>query len=178
MNSGGEKGLDKNAERVNDEDRVRMRGGFSVNGGAMFFPESSASPAFALAGRIGIQLGRYLGIVYQNTPMVTATLQSASLGAGYNAAFVDYNSFLLVGSFFHVFDVAAGPSVDFLAVANGSVTVLGGSQGTSSSGVYFGAHTRLAIDIGSFSIGFDVHPMFTDPGTAISITGGLGGEFY
>jgi hypothetical protein len=175
------------------KDGVRARGGFSVNGGALFLPNTSLGPAFGFAGRIGIQINHYFGIVYQNTPIVTFTPQantSAGLmsSAGFKAGFADYNSFMAMLTLGHFFDLGAGPSVDFLAVANGSATLLSGSTLASSSGVSPGVHGRIAFNIGGlsgngprrsgFAIGFDPHVMFTSQGVAGSLTIGFGAEWY
>jgi hypothetical protein len=179
------------------KDGFRLRGGFSVNGGIMFLPNTPhLGPAFGFAGRIGAQINHYFGIVYQNTPMVTLTAQEnadGSSGGSFSAGFVDYNSFLAMLTLFHMLDIGAGPSVDFLAVANGAASVGTGlpipsTSSSSSSGVSFGMHGRLALNIGGlsgngprrsgFAIGIDAHPLFTGAGKGLSLTAGLGAEWY
>jgi ribosomal protein L31 len=178
------------------KDGVRLRGGFGVNGGVMFLPAqpgaSALGPAFGFSGRLGVQINHYFGIVYQNMPIVTFTPQSSGTGvnssAGFKAGFADYNVFLAMVTLFHMLDLGAGPSVDFLAVANGSASLVSGTQTTSSSGISAGAHGRVAINIGGlsgngprrsgFDICFDAHPLFTGAGKGISLTGGLGAEWY
>jgi len=103
----------------------------------------------------------------------------------------DYNSVLAMVTLGHFFDIGAGPSLDFLAVANESGTIsIAGLQGTntSSSGISAGAHARIAFNIGGlngngprrsgFAIGFDAHPLFTGAGKGVSLTAGLGAEWY
>ncbi|MFT3772807.1 MAG: hypothetical protein QM820_46055 [Minicystis sp.] len=187
----GEKEKDKDEVK----DGVRARGGFSVNGGVLFLPNGdapSAGPGFGFAGRIGIQINHYVGIVYQNTPIVTFTPRLSGSGinmsTGFKAGFADYNSFLVMATLGHFFDIGAGPSVDFLAVANNSTTIIGGSQTQSSSGVHPGAHARIAFNIGGlsgngprrsgFAIGADAHPIFTGAGKGLSLTIGVGAEWY
>ncbi len=182
------------------KDGVRLRGGFSVNGGIMFLPNTPhLGPAFGLAGRLGVQFNHYFGLVYQNTPMVTLTAQTNSdgtTGGSFTAGFVDYNSFLAMLTLFHLLDIGAGPSIDLLKVANGSASASAGSgliptptgNISSSSGVQLGMHGRFAINIGGlsgngprrsgFAIGIDAHPILTGPGAGLSLTGGLGGEWY
>ncbi len=184
----------KPAEDKADEvkDGFRLRGGFSLNGGVMLLPNTaSPGPSFGFAARIGVQLNHYFGIVYQNTPIVTFTAQESGQGvtmsAGFKAGFADYNSALLMLTLFHHLDIGAGPSLDFLAVANGTLSLMGTTSG-SSSGVSPGAHGRVAFNIGGlsgngprrsgFAIGVDAHPMFTGPGQGLSLTAGLGGEWY
>jgi hypothetical protein len=176
------------------KDGVRARGGFSVNGGILFLPGTpSVGPAFGFAGRIGIQINHYFGILYQNTPIVTFTPQVMSAGTGLmqqdslKFGFADYNSFMAMLTLGHFFDIGAGPSIDFLAVASPTAS-LGGITAPSSSGVSPGAHARVAFNIGGlsgngprrsgFAIGFDPHLMFTPQGVAFSGTVGFGAEWY
>jgi hypothetical protein len=160
---------------------VHLRGGFSLNGGAMWLPSSSASPAFGAGLRLGLQLGDWLAIEYQNTPLGTATIQSTgsglTSGEQVNAGFLDYNSLLLMVTLWKVIDLGYGPSIDYLAVSNNSVSLLGGSKNTSSSGVSFGTHGRVGINIGAFCIEGDVHSLFTPTGNGTSLTAGIGAEF-
>jgi hypothetical protein len=186
------------------KDGVRLRGGFSINGGVMFLPAppgaSSLGPAFGFGLRLGVQFNHYFGLVYQNSPIVTFTAQSPTTsgsglstteGGGFKAGFADYNSLLAMLTLFNFLDIGAGPSLDFLAVANESVIASksGVQQMTqSSSGVSPGAHARVAINIGGlngngprrsgFAIGVDAHPLFTGAGQGLSLTAGLGGEWY
>jgi hypothetical protein len=182
---------EKNKDKDDTKDGVRLRGGFSVNGGVMFLPNAGAGPSFGFAGRVGVQINHYFGIVYQNTPIVTFTAQKSGSGldmsAGFKAGFADYNSLMLMVTLLHLFDLGVGPSLDFLAVANGSISLNGTSSG-SSSGVSPGAHARFAINIGGlngngprrsgFAIGVDAHPLFTGAGKGLSLTAGLGAEWY
>lgn len=186
------------------KDGVRLRGGFSINGGAMFLPNlaSNIGPAASFGLRLGVQFNHYFGLVYQNTPIVMGTAQppaqtgtglATSESASLKAGFADYNSLLAMLTLGNFFDIGAGPSLDFLAVANrtftGSVANMGVTSTTqSSSGVEFGAHGRVAFNIGGlngngprrsgFAIGVDAHPLFTPAGLGLSLTAGLGGEWY
>jgi hypothetical protein len=72
-------------------------------------------------------------------------------------------------------------------VANGHASIMGQSI-ESSSGISPGAHARIAFNIGGlsgngprrsgFAIGADAHPLFTGAGKGLSLTAGLGGEWY
>ncbi len=169
-----------------------MRGGFSFNGGLMLLPVTAGpGPAFGVAARIGAQLNHYIGIVYQNTAIVTFTAKQAGDGLttslSAKAGFADYNSALFMLTLFHHLDIGAGPSLDFLAVESGKLDINGFTTG-SSSGVNPGAHGRVAFNIGglndhgprrsAFSIGVDAHPLFTGPGQGMSLTAWIGGEWY
>jgi hypothetical protein len=94
---------------------------------------------------------------------------------------------------FNFLDIGAGPSLDFLYVSNNtasaSLTCMGVCSMTkTSSGVSPGAHGRFAFNIGGlngngprrsgFAIGADAHPLFTSAGIGLSLTAGLGGEWY
>jgi hypothetical protein len=186
------------------KDGVRLRGGFSINGGVMFLPNTAASygPAVSFGLRLGVQFNHYFGLVYQNTPIVTGTAQTtesstgtiltSSGSAGLKVGFADYNALLAMLTLGNFFDIGAGPSLDFLAVANKtySAGALTGSMVTSqsSSGVSPGAHGRVAFNIGGlngngprrsgFAIGVDAHPLFTSVGVGLSLTAGIGGEWY
>lgn len=184
-------GDEKPADEV--KDGVRARGGFNIGGGIMMLPNDGASqigPAIALNGRIGIQLNHYFGLVYQNTPIVTFTAQSAS--ASMKAGFADYNSFLVMLTLGNFLDIGVGPSIDFLMVYNAALSLSPatgvGTTQSSSSGVNAGAHGRLAFNIGGlsgngprrsgFSLGLDFHPLFTGAFRGFSATAGFGAEWY
>jgi hypothetical protein len=158
----------------------------------MVLPNTTGpGPAVGAAGRIGMQFNHYIGLVYQNSPIVTFTAQKQISGlsssAGFKAGFADYNTVLLMLTLFHHLDIGAGPSLDFLEVASGNVSISGATSG-SSSGVSPGAHGRVALHIGglngngpsrsAFTIGVDAHPLFTGAGQGLSLTGGLGAEWY
>jgi hypothetical protein len=162
---------------------------------------SSFGPAISFGLRIGVQFNHYFGLVYQNTPIVTFTAQPVSTsgmgvmmmaGGGFKAGFADYNSILAMLTLLNFLDIGVGPSVDFLDVYNGSLSLSAmGAQNTgqSSSGIAGGAHGRLAFNIGGlngngprrsgFAIGVDAHPLlFTANGKGLSLTAGIGGEWY
>jgi hypothetical protein len=186
------------------KDGVRLRGGFSINGGVMFLPNNAASygPAISAGLRIGVQFNHYFGLVYQNTPIITGTAQAptqsgAGVGTSETASlkwgFADYNSLMAMLTLFNFLDIGAGPSLDFLEVHNDTACAslaCGGVQtmSQSSSGISPGAHARVAINIGGlngngprrsgFAIGVDAHPLFTGVGQGLSLTAGLGGEWY
>jgi hypothetical protein len=113
--------------------------------------------------------------------------QGVTTSAGYKAGFADYNSLLLMLTLFHHLDIGAGPSLDFLAVTSGKIDIHG-TVTNSSSGVSPGAHGRVAFNIGGlsgngprrsgFSLGVDAHPIFTGAGQGLSLTAGIGGEWY
>ena len=133
-------------------DGVRLRGGFSLNGGVFLLPNNPAGGAASLAGRLGVQFNHYFAIYYQNTPILGATMAHDQRSATVVAA--DYNSLLLNLTLFHTLELGAGPSLDYVALAKGSITVAGLSSSASASsgtGVAAGGHGRVAFNIGGLS---------------------------
>jgi hypothetical protein len=174
-------------------DRPRLRGGFSFNGGAFLLPNNPAGGAFSIAGRAGVQFNHWVSLYYQNTPIVGATAThdvSNGMRSG-TVVFADYNSLLLNLTLLHLIDIGAGPSLDYVALATGSITPAGLATMASAStgtGLAAGGHGRFALNIGGlsgngprrsgFSLGVDAHPMFLSTGKAMSLTAGLGAEWF
>ena len=169
---------------------MRVRGGFSVNGGLVHTPDGNG-PAFGLAGRLGVQLNSYFGLYYQNTPLVTFAPTSGAQSAGFHAGFADYNTILASLTLLDVFEIAAGPSVDYAKYADCSAGVSGFTPSAgceSGSSVALGGHARVAFLPGGlfgskerrsgFAIGADIHPLLLSDVSAFSATLGLGGEWY
>ena len=169
---------------------IRVRGGFSVNGGLVHTPAGNG-PAFGLAGRIGVQVNSYFGVYYQNTPLVTFAPTTGAQSAGFRAGFADYNTFLASLTVLDVLELAAGPSVDYAKYADCSAGVTGFTPSAgceSGSSVALGGHARVAFLPGGlfgtkerrsgFSIGADIHPLLLSDVSAFSATFGLGGEWY
>jgi hypothetical protein len=156
---------------------VRLRGGFSFNGGVVF-ANGASGPAVSVAARLGVQFNHLFGLYYQATPMVTLVSGKDGVAAG----FVEYNSLIANFTLAHMVDLGVGPSVDYMAVAGC------GDECTAGSRLAFGAHGRVAVNIGGlsghgprrsgFAIGVDVHPIFLPDGPIVSLTGGIGGEWY
>jgi hypothetical protein len=170
-------------------DGVRLRGGFSVNGGVFLLPANPVGGAASIAGRVGVQFNHYLALYYQNTPIVGATMTHDQRTGTVVAA--DFNSVLLNLTLFHALELGAGPSLDYVALAKGSITVAGlnsTASASSGTGVAAGGHARVAFNIGGlsgngprrsgFSLGLDAHPMFLSVGPALSLTVGVGAEWY
>jgi hypothetical protein len=186
---GAPPGAERPAEEVRD--RVRLRGGFSVNGGVFLLPANPTGGAFSIAARAGVQFNHYVSLYYQNTPIVGATVaREGSMRSG-TVVFADYNSLLLNLTLLHMIELGAGPSLDYVALARGSLMLAGLDSSASAStgtGLAAGGHGRFAVNIGGlsgrgprrsgFSLGIDAHPMFLSTGKALSITTGLGAEWF
>jgi hypothetical protein len=169
---------------------MRLRGGFSVNGGLVHTPDGSG-PAFGLAGRLGVQFNQYLGLYYQNTPLVTFAPSHGAQSVSFHAGFADYNTILASLTLLDMFEFAVGPSVDYAKYADCSAGVSGftptsGCQ--SGSSLALGGHGRVSFDFGGlfsgkgrrsgFLINADIHPLLLSNLSAFSATIGAGTEWY
>jgi hypothetical protein len=173
------------------KDGVRLRGGISANGGVFLLPANPVGGAASLSARIGVQFNHYIGLYYQNTPIIGATVAHQQESATVVGA--DYNSALLSLTLANVFEIGAGPSLDYLGLAKGSISntsnvLTANPMLATGTGVVAGGHGRVAFYIGGLSgggprrsglaIGVDAHPMFLSTGKALSLTAGLGAEWY
>ena len=186
-----------------DADEVRLRGGFSLNGGVLFTPDNphAYGGVIGLAFRLGVQFTDLLALYYQNTPFVTVIVDPQS---SVTAGALDYNTVLLGLTFWNVFDLGIGAGADivgtYVCTPGQSVTLPDGSTTTNLTPdcsravrVAPGAHLRLALDLGSgptpddphrsaFALGIDLHPSFVIASGAtpvlVTLTAGLGGEWY
>jgi hypothetical protein len=170
--------------------QLRLRGGFSVNGGLVHTPDGNG-PAFGLAARLGVQINSYFAFYYQNTPLVTFAPTRGAQSAGFHAGFADYNTLLASLTVLDVLEIAAGPSIDYAKYADCSAGVTGFTPTAgceSGSSVAFGGHARVALVLGGlfgskdrrsgFSIGADIHPLLASDVSAYSATLGIGAEWY
>jgi hypothetical protein len=161
-----------------DSEGARLRGGFSLNGGAAF--GLASGPILSMAVRLGVQVTRAFGLYYQQSPMIFLASNEGSTAAG----FLDLNSALASLTLADILDVAAGPSVDYYAA--GSCGMANDCAG--ASGWQLGMHGRLALTLGGrdretgrrsgFSVGLDEHPMFGGGSVLALTTLGVGGEWY
>lgn len=163
-------------------DAVRVRGGFSLNGGVLYAPGSDGAigPVMSLSARLGVQVNHLFSAYYQNT----AVLHFIHGPGGYAAGFNDYNSILANFTFGHFFEVGAGPSLDYLALGVMTNDLAVGTTSTLAPG----AHARLAFLIGGlsgngprrsgFAIGVDVHPSFAFDTVLLAATAGIGADWY
>jgi hypothetical protein len=174
-----------------EKSEMRLRGGFSLNGGLVHTPDGNG-PAFGLAGRLGVQFNSYLGLYYQNTPLVTFAPSQAGTSVSFHAGFADYNTVLASLTLLDIVELAVGPSVDYAKYADCSAGVTGfvptsGCQ--SGSSVALGGHARVAIHFGGifasgkgrrsgFMVNADIHPLLLSDLSAFSATLGLGAEWY
>ncbi|MGK3965971.1 hypothetical protein WMF38_17545 [Sorangium sp. So ce118] len=183
---------EKKEEKPEDEERdgVRLRYGSTLGGGIIKSPTGTGG-VFAWTGRVGLQINHTFGLYYQNTPMLTLTPESTANSAGFEAGFIDYNSILASFTVFHVLDFAAGPSMDYVAVASCAAEYAGLESGAgceSTSDWYPGVHARGGLILGGlsgdgprrsgFALAAELHPVFMPEATTFTFTIGIGGEWY
>jgi hypothetical protein len=154
----------------------RVRGGFSINGGyfgAASKSDQSNGGAISLGGRIGVQLSDVFSLYYQNTPMGWILLEGGARVGG-----SDYNSVLADFTIEDTLGLGIGPSCDLVTV--------GQLRGRGSL-VEPGAHARVSLLLGgssgisrrqAFSIGLDPHVTYFNSGVLVSVTAGIGAEWY
>ncbi len=165
---------------ANDEEHedLRLRIGFNLGGGYAFVG-SAGGPAVGVGFRVGVQVNRLIGAYYQTGANVLIVSDSGSTTA---ASFIP-NSAMLSLTPVDMFEVAAGPSVDYYGLGSVSTT-----SAVASGGVAFGIAGRAALHLGGrnaetgrrsgFTIGVDVHPIFSSGAVAVPITLGLGADWY
>ncbi len=161
--------------------------GFDVGGGVGTGANLSG-PAFDGAFRIGYVFSHMYGVYGNITPIAWVgsaanTPSNVSIGA--------VSGILLTPMFaltpVDLFEVAAGPSLDYLSGGGASVSGSSASANAFSS-VYFGIQGRAALHLGGrneethrrrgFTISLDVHPTFVPNGPVTFITGGLGADWF
>jgi hypothetical protein len=155
---------------------IRFRGGLTVGGGAVFGPVGG--PIIDVSVRLGVQLGRYFGILLQEQPNLFLISNSDGLVAGFGIN----NSLLAELTLFDHLQLAAGPSFDYLAGGGCSDTC------TAGAGLGFGLHARAAFVFGGrdpqggrrsgFSLSVNLHPLFFGGTAFFFTTFGIGGDWY
>jgi hypothetical protein len=178
-------------------DGGRLWIGFNINGGVGSGANLSG-PAFGGTFRIGYVLSEMYGIYANITPIVWVGSASSESTGGVSVSLSAIDGILLNPMFaltpVDVFEVAAGPSIDYLTGGSASATTTtaaGGSSTVSAGGfssVYFGIDGRLALHLGGrnetsgrrrgFTLSGDVHPSFVTGGPVIFYTIGLGADWF
>jgi len=185
------------AAPLSDEDadaKGRVWIGFNLGGGVGTGANISG-PAFDGSFRGGWVLNHLMGIYGNLTGLVwvgsatSASSGGGSVGLGAITGWLITPMFALTPA--DLFEVAVGPSLDFLS--GGSASASGSASGASASasafsGAYFGAQGRIALHLGGrneetrrrrgFTISLDVHPSFVSGGPVTFITGGLGADWF
>lgn len=175
-------------------DGFRLRGGVSLGGGPIVpFGNGNLTSAGGLGGisvRFGAQFSHLFGVYLQsqNTLGGLAILNERGEATGVLLA-QTFNSVLASFTFFHMLEVAAGPSLDYIGFA-GCAASVSRQACDSGAGAGFGLHGRVALSLGGligggprrvgFNIGGDLHPVFfvAQGGGYLAATISLGVEFH
>jgi hypothetical protein len=175
------------------EDDGRLWIGFNVNGGVGTGAHLSG-PAGGGTFRVGYALDHLKGVYGNITIIGWAAGSSEASTAGSNVSLGAIAGYEFTPMFaltpVDIFEVAAGPSLDYLTGGSETVTTVGGASGTVNgfSSLYFGLDGRLALHLGGrnpetlrrrgFTLSADVHPSFVSGGPVTFLTVGLGADWY
>ena len=177
--------VDKDKDK---EEEGRLRIGFNFLNAGVGSAGDLSGPFIGATFKIGWQFNRLMGLYGNISPFVWIGSNSK---AGSNVSIGAITGTQLTPLFSltpaDIFEVAAGPSLDYLTGGGASVTnTPGGGSATAGgfSSVYFGLHGKVALHLGGrneetgrrrgFTIEGNVHPSFTPGDAALFLTGGLG----
>ncbi|MEM9195241.1 MAG: hypothetical protein AAGF12_39075 [Myxococcota bacterium] len=156
----------------------RVRFGFSFEGGGVVGAGGGGVGGLGL--RIGVQANDVLAIYYQNRMSLGAFVGESQGEETAGGMLADFNTVMFELTLGDHFQIGAGPSLDF-----GSFAFCDEETCEGVAGTFFGLDTRVALVFGrgpgsrgGFAISAHVHPMFLGDVTAVTVTGGLGGEWY
>jgi hypothetical protein len=166
-------------ETSTDYESVRLRGGFTIGGGAVF--GSFTGPIVDLSLRLGVQFGRVFALMVQSQPNVFFIISPTGTVA---AGFGINNSLLAELTLFDFLQLGAGPSLDYIAAA-----ACTGENCSSAAGTGLGLHARGAVVLGGrnreggrrsgFSLSVNLHPVFLFNGEVLFFTTfGIGGDWF
>ena len=166
----------------------RLRIGFNFLNAGVGSAGDLSGPFIGATFKIGWQLDRLMGIYGNITPFVWVGSSSAATVPGAPSVSIGAITGTQLTPLFSltpadIFEVAAGPSLDYLT-GGGAAVGPGGSTVGGFSSVYFGLHGKLALHLGGrneetgrrrgFTIEGNIHPSFTPGDAALFMTGGLG----
>ncbi len=174
------------APTVDDkEEQGRLRIGFNFLNAGVGSGGDLSGPFIGATFKIGYQFNRLMALYGNITPFVWIGSSDAAKAANVSIGVITGTQLTPLFSLTpaDIFEVAAGPSLDYLSGGSSSAGPGGVSVG-GFSGIYFGAHGKLALHLGGrneetgrrkgFTIEANIHPSFT-PGAAVTfISGGLG----
>jgi hypothetical protein len=164
--------------------------GFNINGGVGSGANYSG-PAFGGTFRIGYVItemysiyGNLSGFAWIGTP------SNAPSGLSFGAISGSQITPMFALTPVDVFEVAAGPSIDYLTGGSVSTNVAGAGSVSAGgfSSVYIGLDGRLALHLGGrnetsgrrrgFTLSGDIHPSFVSGGPIVFYTVGLGADWF
>jgi hypothetical protein len=174
-----------------DEDRGRFRFGLTFGGGYMTIATDLGSFTgghFLGEVRAGWQFNRLFGLYYQPGIIIGGGGGSTTAGSGWGGIAVQENNSVLAElTLGNIFQLAAGPSFDWIASAIESVnTVSPGASVYVGGGGAFGFDARIAATFNrgffgrrrGFSISANLHSDFVPHGIYLYSSLGLGYEWY
>jgi hypothetical protein len=176
-----------------DKDTAHFRFGMGLDADYIFTPKTSSLSGLqgfgaGLVLRLGAQINQWFAIYYQPHAIVGGTISETKtpipgapslpnatlIGAVFNSA--------LIEATLPILQIGAGPSVDVLGIKDYSLT----ANDPGSTKPYFGADGRVALVLGGhgpgshggFAINGNVHPTFWNGTVLMTLSLGIGGEFY
>lgn len=167
----------------------RLRIGFNFLNAGVGSAGDLSGPFIGATFKIGWQFDRLMGLYGNISPFVWIGSSSAANAGGASASIGAITGTQLTPLFSltpaDIFEIAAGPSLDYLTGGSAEVkTAAGTATAGGFSSVYFGLHGKVALHLGGrneetgrrrgFTIEGNVHPSFTPGDAALFITGGLG----
>ena len=163
----------------------RLRIGFNFLNAGIGKAGDLSGPFIGATFKIGWQFDRLMGLYGNISPFIWIGSSSAASASNVSIGAITGTQLTPLFSLTpaDIFEVAAGPSLDYLTGGGASVGPGGSTVGGFSS-VYFGLHGKVALHLGGrneetgrrrgFTIEGNVHPSFTPGDAALFITGGLG----
>lgn len=173
---------------ADDGGEGRLRIGFNFLNGGLGTGGNLSGPALGATLKIGYQFNDLMGLYGNISPFVwigssseTVVGQSVDIGAITGVQLAPLFSLSPVD----IFEVAAGPSLDYLTGGGVSTSVAGAGETTVGgfSSAYFGLHAKAALHLGGrsdtgrrrgFTIEGNLHPTFAEGSTVTFFTLGLG----
>jgi len=174
--------VDKDKDKA-EEGRLRI--GFNFLNAGVGSAGDLSGPFIGATFKIGWQLDRLMAIYGNISPFVWIGSSSAPGASNVSIGAITGTQLTPLFSLTpaDIFEVAAGPSLDYLT-GGGAAVGPGGSTVGGFSSVYFGLHGKVALHLGGrneetgrrrgFTIEGNVHPSFTPGDAALFMTGGLG----
>lgn len=155
-----------------ERDGFRLRGGIGIGGGPLIpfglGTAASTGGMGAVSVRLGVQFMHAFGVYVQSMNSLGAIGFVTNSGnvAGYAMA-QSQNALLASLTFAHLIEIAAGPSLDYIAFFGCDASM---SACSSGEGAGLGGHLRGSLNLGgpigggprrmAFNVGLDLHPTF------------------
>lgn len=174
------------AEKPPEAQGPHLRWAAHVGGGPWILPGSTGG--FGGVGlQLGVQINELVGVYYSGFAGVGGGASVDENSASASAGGIVQNAVMADVTLLDIFQVGAGPSLDYLGMALANGNSNGTASASAAAGVYFGLNARAGLALGGsgpgargrFMVGLEVHPTFVGSGlvpTTVLITLG-GGHF-